>query len=339
MANPTHWTTGRAGVFREFMLLEGALRVVGSRPREKQEAIQKLIAAADSRLSLVDSLPMGRHDPAALVLLHDAATLVIRAVLEERGIPNDALTMADCFERIAQLVERGELPPAPAAFEMVRWLFEAGPTLAFDELSPDVAIARRSEASRGVAWLRNLIEARNVSQLKRSRITRIGAFGLTALAAIACGAFCLLRPKNIALGKPVHMSSRRAECPAGSGPEGLPASGLVDGSSSAAFDICTNAEMRPWVAIDLLAVHSLSKVIVYDRGDCCWGEYDLPSVLEVSEDGSTYTEVGRRNTSYSLVDPWIVRLHGQRARLVRLRVDSPEAGRALVLNEIEVFAR
>jgi hypothetical protein len=83
----------------------------------------------------------------------------------------------------------------------------------------------------------------------------------------------------------------------------------------------------------------LSKVIIYNRSDCCWGQNDLPAVLEVSEDGTTFTEVGRRVTPYSSADPWVVLLLGQRARIVRLRVDSNEPYRELVLNEIEVFAR
>jgi F5/8 type C domain len=339
MANQTQpWTTRCSSAFREFVLVEGALRAVRARPPGQQETIRKLIAAADSRLSVVDSLPIGRHIPVALVLLRDAAALASQAVLEALGMAGDRPAAADSLARVAQLTQRGALPPAPAALDDVLRLFEDGHILTFDELSPEVAIARRSQALKAVTWLRKLIEPRSVSQLRYIRATRIGAIGLTILTVMAC-ATQLLRSKNIALGKPVGVSSRRAECPSGSGPDGLSPSRLVDGSTSAGFDICTNAEVRPWVTIDLLAVHTLSKVIVYDRGDCCWGQHDLPSVLELSEDGSTFTEVGRRTTAYSLSDPWIVRLHGERGRIVRLRVDSDDSNRALVLNEIEVFGR
>jgi hypothetical protein len=144
--------------------------------------------------------------------------------------------------------------------------------------------------------------------------------------------------KNIAPGKPVQMSSRRPNCPAGSGEGGMPPSGAVDGNKAGSYDVCTNFEVHPWLMIDLQENRKLSKAIVYYRGDCCQGAFDLPAVLELSEDGTNFTEVGRRTTAYSNQDPWTVPLDGKRAKTVRLRVDSNEP-RELVLTEVEIYAR
>jgi hypothetical protein len=54
-------------------------------------------------------------------------------------------------------------------------------------------------------------------------------------------------------------------------------SGVVDGVRSGAYDISTNDEVRPWLTIDLLNIHKLSKALFYYRSDCCFGSFDLPA--------------------------------------------------------------
>jgi hypothetical protein len=102
--------------------------------------------------------------------------------------------------------------------------------------------------------------------------------------------------------------------------------------------VCTNHELGPWVMVDLQKSQPIATVKVYNRGDCCWGNWDLPAVLELSDDGVHFSQVARRTTGYSSTDPWVVPVSGQAGRFVRLRVDAPEP-RELVLNEIEVFTR
>jgi F5/8 type C domain-containing protein len=323
---------------REFLLLEGSLRSVPNWSSDQRARIRRLVDAADARLSVADSLCVDRDIPAALVLLRDAAVLTIAAILEARGPRREELTANGAFEILAPLLERGELPRPPIGFDRIRQLFSDTRPLVLDELPPTIAIARRTEALATVAWLRKLVDVRTVHQLRVIRSVRVAVIGLAILGAVAWSAIHLFGPKNLALHKAVQLSSRRPDCPAGAGPEGAPPSGLVDGSKSASFDICTKPETRPWLSIDLLAVHRLSKVVVYNRGDCCW-ESALPSVLEISEDGATFTEVGRRLIAYSSSDPWVVRLDGQPAKVIRLRVDSNDPYRELVLNEVEVFGR
>jgi hypothetical protein len=77
---------------------------------------------------------------------------------------------------------------------------------------------------------------------------------------------------------------------------------------------------------------------VYNRDDCCWGQYDLPQVLEVSTDGTNYVEVSRQPAAYTAAKPWVSAVGDKPARFVRVRVDAP-IPRELVLTELEVFGK
>jgi hypothetical protein len=323
--------------FREVFLLKRAQRAVEGRSADQQVKIRELANAFDSRLAVVESLTAGDQVPPALVLLRDAAVLAIRAVLESRGIESTAEAAESAFQKIAPLIESGELPSPPKDWQRVRELLSDTRHLAFDELPTADALARRSEAEAVVAWLRGLVDARSVSEIKVSRALRLGVALVLLVGVVVWAVSQAVAPRNIALGKPAQMSSRRPNCPAGSGEAGMPPSGAVDGNRTGAYDICTSYEARPWLTIDLQRVHKLSRAVIYYRGDCCFGSFDLPAVLELSEDGTNFVEVGRRTTPYSAQDPWKVPLDGKRAKIVRLRVDSPDM-RELVLNEVEIYA-
>jgi hypothetical protein len=321
----------------ELLLLTRALRTVAARSSDQQLRIRQLADAVDERLAVVEALKTGNHLPSSLVLLRDAATLAARAVLEARGLPTTDCTLEEAFRKLDSVLQTDEHPPKPEALRRARELLGDPRNLVFDALSPADASLARSEVQATTEWLRGLVDARSAAEIRASRLCRWGALAGLALGILGGGIRCAT-PQNIALGKPVQASSRRPNCPSGSGDSGLPPSGLVDGSKGKSFDICTNYEVRPWVKIELEAVHRISKVMVYNRGDGGWGLNDLPVVLELSVDGVNFAEIGRRTTPYTASDPWTVSASGQRAAVVRLRVDS-DGPRELVLNEIEVFAR
>lgn len=295
------------------------------------------MTAADARSAAAESLTGSDQVPAALILYRDGILFTIRALLESRGRDSTEQTIEGAIRGLTALIEAGQVPVPPDGFEGVRALLCDTRPLAFDELPSDEALAKRSEVETTALWLRGLVDARTLGQIKWSRIRRLGMTGLILFAGMAFGVSKVAAPKNIALGKPVQMSSRRPQCPPGTGEAGLPPSGLVDGTVSPAYDICTNFEVRPWVTLDLQGVRRIAKIVVYDRGDCCWGSYDLPAVLELSEDGTNFREVARRTTPYSAVDPWVIKLDRQSAKFVRIRVDANEA-KELVLTELEVFS-
>jgi hypothetical protein len=323
--------------FREFFLLEKAQREVASRSTDQETRIRYLVTAGDARLAAAESLTGGDQVPAALILYRDGIIFTIWALLESRGRDGNEPTAEGAFRSLDKLIEAGEVEGAPETLASVRALLTDTRPLAFDELPAAEALTKRSEIETTALWLRGLVDARTVRQIKWSRALRLGTTALLVLAALGFGGTRLVSPKNIALGKPVHLSSQRPQCPPGSGETGLAGSGLVDGNVSGTYDICTNYEVRPWATLDLQKVQRISKIVVYDRGDCCWGSYDLPTVLELSEDGTNFREVARRTTAYSATDPWIIKLDHQSARFVKLRVDANEP-RELVLSELEVYA-
>jgi hypothetical protein len=328
--------------FREVFLLEAAQKSVEGRPAEKQATIRALVEAADARATTADSLSASDQVPAALVLLREATVLAARALLVAKGVDREDLSPEAAFSEIRALVDAGVVGAPPAEWERARELLTSPRHLAFDELPRLDAFDRRSDVEATYAWLRDQFEARSVEQIKVSRFVRVG---LGALLALGCLVWLLMWAggklfggKNIALGAPVQLSSRRPECPPGSGPAGASPAGLVDGEVGGMYDICTSSELHPWALIDLQKPRALAKVKVYNRGDCCWGTNDLPVSLELSENGTDFSEVEKRTTPYTSSDPWVINVGGRTARFIRIRSDSPVA-RELVLNEVEVFAK
>jgi hypothetical protein len=328
------------GPLREALLLERALQAAEARSPDQAAKIRELATSVDARLSAAESLAAGDQLAPALVILRDAAHLAAQAVLTARGSQDASPKAADGLERIAELIASGQLPDPPEGFTAACELLASPNRLVFDELPPSEAMGRRMQVEAAVNWMRDHVEPRTPRQIKLSRAFRLGSVALVVLLSVvglaAWGISRVVSPKNLALGKTVQLSSRRPNC--GAPGEGLPASGLVDGSKSGTYDICTNSEMNPWAVIDLGQVQTLKRAKVYNRDDCCWGQYDLPQVLELSLDGVAYVEVARQLVAYTAAKPWEIAIGDKQARFVRLRVDSP-VPRELVLTELEVFAR
>jgi hypothetical protein len=326
---------------REAFLLKDAQKAVESRPAEKVAKIRSLVDAADTRATTAESLSTSDQLPAALVLLREATVLAAHALLEAKGVDREDLSAEAAFSEVQSLVDGGAVGAPPPEWTRARELLTDSRHLAFDELPRSDAFDRRSDVEAVYAWLRDQFEARSLQQIKVSRIVRVGvAIALAAAFLVWVGVWIggkTFGAKNIAFGAPTQLSSRRAECPPGSGPAGASPQGLVDGAIGGTYDICTTSEVHPWALIDLQKAQPLAKVKVYNRGDCCWGANDLPVSLELSENGTDFSEVEKRTTPYTASDPWVVNVGGRVARFVRLRSDSPVA-RELVLNEVEVFA-
>jgi hypothetical protein len=132
-------------------------------------------------------------------------------------------------------------------------------------------------------------------------------------------------PINIALGKPVRVSSYKQKPPDGHE--------LVDGRPGFTFAVETNVEESPSVVIDLLSEHAIDRIVIHNRADGWWDDC-LPLVVELSRDDRTYTELARRVTYFGFDTPWVVQASGRMARFVRIRV----ARRSyLALGRVEIF--
>jgi hypothetical protein len=110
---------------------------------------------------------------------------------------------------------------------------------------------------------------------------------------------------------------------------------LVDGTIGTSYGLETNTEDSPNVVIDLLGEYRVDRVEVYNRVDGWFGDC-LPLVVELSRDGTTYEEIGRRDTYFGTNPPWLVPANGRGARYVRVRVARHSY---LALSEIEVFGK
>jgi hypothetical protein len=75
--------------------------------------------------------------------------------------------------------------------------------------------------------------------------------------------------------------------------------------------------MSPSLTIDLGGVQVLHDVTVANRRDCC-RERALPLVIEVSQDGLAWRQVGYRRGDFS---DWTASFAATRGRFVRLRVE------------------
>ena len=125
---------------------------------------------------------------------------------------------------------------------------------------------------------------------------------------------------NLATGAVVTTSSRDPVSPD-------PAH-VIDGDASR-FGFHTLWEQSPWVLLDLRSEKLVSRIIVYNRLDCC-SERAVPLVIKLSHDGQDFTEVARVN---ELFDQWAAVFPPQNARFIRAEL--LRFG-ILHLNEIEV---
>ena len=199
--------------------------------------------------------------------------------------------------------------------------------LYLDRLSPEDVERARWALDRAAALVRRRVEARTLTNVRGARWGRLAALLLVIGYAAFAVTRAVLLPKDIALGKPVHPSSRKHNPPHGSE--------LVDGEIGTSFGIHTQTEDNANVVIDLQARYWIDSVRVHNRVDG-WFDDCLPLVVELSQDGTKWDEIGRREEHFDANPPWVVNGRGKPAQFVRLRV----ARRSyLALSEVEVYGK
>ena len=127
--------------------------------------------------------------------------------------------------------------------------------------------------------------------------------------------------KNLALGKPVRMSSQY--------PGPYPASKGVDGNTDSMFH--TNIERNPWWQVDLQSSFALSSIVLHNRFDSNGDRARTIRVL-ISQDGNAWTTIYRHNGT--VFKDLTVDAGGRSARYVRVQLAEPNY---LHLLEVEVF--
>jgi hypothetical protein len=314
---------------RESLLLERAERAARALSPEQHATMRKYYDAAIRRSDVANDLVDARSMVPALILYREALQLVLAAVVISRGgdLDVESLRTPAPWDQFAALVRQGRVEAPPSAVPQAKEVLAEGDPLAFDSWSRADLAARLATVEEAVRWLAALVEPRTPRQIVVSRSVHLGIFAVVVIGALVWGLVVLLRPPNLALHKTVTISER---FPLSLAPTDN--SGLVNGEIEAGYGIHTSIGSA-WIMVDLRKASRISQVRVYNRADG-WFDDGLPFAIEFSDDGTHFTEVSRRTTSFSSTAPWSYDAGGRQARYVRMRSD-----RYIAITELEVYGR
>ncbi len=130
------------------------------------------------------------------------------------------------------------------------------------------------------------------------------------------------RERDLALHKPVRISSVRLGDPAGA------VNGIVEWGS---YAVHTKRDSPAWFVVDLEERHRIGEVRVYGRGDGYLND-GPPMAVELSEDGLRFGRPVSCEAAVTQLSPCRVAMGGAAARYVRVLHPTH-----LVLSEVEVF--
>ncbi len=307
----------------EFFLLQVPERTVARYTPEQHRRVTELRAAGRERLAA------GRRATsqlAACLLLREAVATFARArsVARDAAIDDASLALIDGSLDVPEL-RPDVLDGSTGDADRVREALRTRDPLYVDRLDLGARERLRKALDRAASALRKGVEARSLTYLRAQRWGRVAAVVLVVLYAGWLGIRHRVMPVNIALGKPVRVSSYKQKPPDGHE--------LVDGRPGFTFAVETNVEESPSVVVDLLSEHAIERIVIHNRADGWWDDC-LPLVVELSRDDRTYTELARRDAYFGFDTPWVVQAAGRMARFVRIRV----ARRSyLALGRVEIF--
>jgi hypothetical protein len=310
-------------------LLRSAERMVVAQPESGREVMRNLFRAADRRVQAADELSESEA-PSSLPLYREAALLFMAA----RVAVDPESNLVEPLEPHKVVEQFKNVPatrPAPVPDKELQDFYELlciSDPLVLDRLPPSEARAKIRSIRSSVLWLRELNEPRTLRQVRVQRIARIVVAGAIVIAALVYGLMAGFKPVNIALHKPVSVSSVH---PAATSPP----SGLTDGETSGSYGVHTNKEDTPWVQVDLQEVYRLSKVKIYNRGDG-WFDEGLPMTLLVSENGTDWVEIDKRTKSFGQWSPWVADGGKRPVRYIKVMGNR---GTFVALSELEAFGK
>ncbi|HEY5240501.1 MAG TPA: discoidin domain-containing protein [Polyangiaceae bacterium] len=307
----------------EFFLLQVPERTVAGYTPEQLRRVTELRAAGRERLT---AGRRARPQLAACLLLREAVVTFARArsVARDPDIDDATLALIDGSLDVPAL-SPDVLDGSTGDADRVREALTTRDPLYIDRLDLGGRERLRKALDRAATALCRGVEARSLTHLRAQRWGRVAAVVLLVLYAGWLGIRHRVMPVNIALGKPVRVSSYKQNPPDGHE--------LVDGRPGFTFAVETNVEESPSVVIDLLSEHAIERIVIHNRADGWWDDC-LPLVVELSRDDRTYTELARRDTHFGFDTPWVVQASGRMARFVRIRV----ARRSyLALGRVEIF--
>jgi len=307
---------------REFFLLRATAERVQALPLDRRLQVRREVEQAVTTMREADRVD---HQRTRIELAEAAIMqlLAANAIAAARSCDtsNDESEPAErtVFEHARSL----SLPPA---LEQTLAELESPEKAAREDDSRFVRLARL------FAWLERRIETRTMRQIQLLRILR----PVVILALLVAGGWWLWSPRNLARGKPVTASSI---CPYTPPPRyGLQRlERVVDGvRAELTFAICTVLQPNPWIMVDLEKPHTITKIVIWGRGDCCWGLRDLPLDVQISKDNVNYETVGKLTEPFTDDFPARISVDSVRGRYVRL-YNSSRIPRDIVIGELEVY--
>lgn len=259
----------------------------------------------------------------ALLVYRSALTFFLLAYSERRGEPVSPA-------KLWTAAELEQLPELKTAFSGVTLAQAPLIVAALTSQVPErellsVSREEREQCLRGLRELalalgeRLALNAQSARSLLLARRLKISAVGLCLVLPLA---WVLLRSPNLALNRPVEVSSRCLHF-------GVEPSQVVDGKRRN-LGFHGGEKGRDVVTVDLGAVRRVHRVDVFNRLDCCQ-ERAVPLRLEVSSDGRSFRTLLVRIDPFYL---WKAEFPDTDARYVRLAQDQDAA---FHLAEIEVY--
>jgi hypothetical protein len=269
----------------------------------------------------------GEGEASALLLNRAAVTLLVAAHLARAGKALGPDATSDQYG--ARL---GELPLGAT---LLGAMTEEQRTLVTSALSSrgEFSLAKLTGATRSLAARAMAALAKGLGDPLERDVRRVGAVLLMRWLKIAVTAVVLIgglglliskataRP-NLALHRPVTVVTPHPVY-------GRDPSLLVDGDRTN-LGFHTIEAQNQNVTIDLGSVQTISRVVVYNRADCCQ-ERAIPLRIEVGDDLQRMRQVGERNEQF---ETWKLDFPPTSARYVRL---TDLSAKAFHLSEVEVY--
>jgi hypothetical protein len=235
-----------------------------------------------------------------MTLYREAAFWALTAEQEGAIAP----TMSEALGRIPPDVLGAQLDPA-VSVERIR-----------DALTRSSAASAQLGEAQQVEEIRvlELFARRAVERLeganrdvRRRTLRRWAPAALLSVSLVlAAGGLFLMTRRDLAANRPWRTSSTAPDCD-------LTYNTCMGQPVNIFFH--TIEEESPWVEIDLGSVRTFSRVIVRNRQDCC-KERAAPLAIEISDDGSSFVEVARRQDVF---DQWDAKFASVHARYVRAK--------------------
>jgi hypothetical protein len=330
-ARPPERSTAQRGLLRKVFWLDDKLAQAEQKGFSKsQPGWAEFELSRQARAGIVQIGETGEGNAAVLLLERAEVLFLIRSHLARRTLAPACMALsADDWSHARELPAIAEVwaELSGAQQSAVEVGLGEKAELAIVELD----LKQRRYLASGLRKLAAALseplerEASLIGRVLFMRWARIGAALLVLLGivfAITGSVEKRFAKPNLALGRPVTVSSQFPDA-------GLDHTLLVDGDRTN-LGFHTDNSPNQWVTIDLGASKSISKVVVYNRAECCQ-ERAVPLRLEVSDDNVNYRKVADRTEEF---DVWTAKGLDAKGRYVRLR---HLGANFLHLAEVEIF--